>query len=60
MQRILVIKAGEITNSIPPDNYTVYALMTHNYNYDLEALKNYCRLILFMSGYLAQRKSLNA
>lgn len=38
-KEVLVIKAGELTNAVSPDRYTVYALMTHNYNYDLEALK---------------------
>jgi len=39
-KEVLVIKAAELTRAVPPDHYTVYALMTHNYNYDLEALKN--------------------
>jgi xanthine dehydrogenase accessory factor len=38
-KEVLVIKAGELTKAVSPDRYTVYALMTHNYNYDLEALK---------------------
>jgi xanthine dehydrogenase accessory factor len=38
-KEVWVIKATELTNTVFPDRYTVYALMTHNYNYDLEALK---------------------
>lgn len=38
-KQVWVIKAAELTKTVSPDRYTVYALMTHNYNYDLEALK---------------------
>jgi xanthine dehydrogenase accessory factor len=34
-----VIKAAQLTATVATDNFTVFALMTHNYNYDLEALK---------------------
>jgi xanthine dehydrogenase accessory factor len=55
-KEVLVIRAGELTNAVSPDRYTVYALMTHNYNYDLEALKILLTADPFYIGILGPRK----
>ncbi|HEY4195008.1 MAG TPA: XdhC family protein [Mucilaginibacter sp.] len=38
-QKILVTKPKQLLDQIPVDEQTVFVLMTHNYNYDLELLK---------------------
>jgi xanthine dehydrogenase accessory factor len=55
-KEVLVIKAAELTNAVSPDRYTVYALMTHNYNYDLEALKILLTIDPVYIGILGPRK----
>ncbi len=37
--RIIVSKAGTAPDQIPVDDLTAFVLMTHNYNYDLEMLR---------------------
>lgn len=55
-KEVWVIKAAELTKTITPDNYTVYALMTHNYNYDLEVLKNLLLIDPVYVGILGPKK----
>jgi xanthine dehydrogenase accessory factor len=55
-KEVLVIKGSELTNAVAPDRYTVYALMTHNYNYDLEALKTLLTADPVYIGILGPRK----
>jgi xanthine/CO dehydrogenase XdhC/CoxF family maturation factor len=43
-QRVLVAKPNEILSHLQPDAQTVFALMTHNYNYDLALLKQLVQL----------------
>ncbi|HEU4902534.1 MAG TPA: XdhC family protein, partial [Flavisolibacter sp.] len=56
--RIIVAKPAEAMEQIPVDEQTVFVLMTHNYNYDLDILrlllKKDCRYI----GTLGPRKRL--
>ena len=37
--RIIVSKAGAVLDQLPFDDLTAFVLMTHNYNYDLEMLR---------------------
>jgi xanthine dehydrogenase accessory factor len=53
---VLVIRPPELVESISPDAYTVYALMTHNYNYDLEVLKRLLELNPVYLGILGPKK----
>jgi xanthine dehydrogenase accessory factor len=55
-KQVLVIKGNELANAVSPDRYTVYALMTHNYNYDLEALKTLLTVDPVYIGILGPRK----
>lgn len=47
--KVLVMKPAELASAIASDRYTAYALMTHNYNYDLDLLK---RLLVIDPVYL--------
>jgi xanthine dehydrogenase accessory factor len=37
--QVLVTKAGDVLSQVPADSHTFFALLTHNYNYDLALLK---------------------
>ncbi len=54
--KVLVMKPAELVSSISPDRYTVYALMTHNYNYDLDALKRLLAINPVYIGILGPKK----
>lgn len=41
--QVLVAKPEEVLQRVPVDEWTVFALMTHNYNYDKAALHALCR-----------------
>lgn len=41
--QVLVAKPGQVLQQIPIDDQTVFALMTHNYNYDKAMLFELCR-----------------
>ncbi len=54
--QVLVMKPAELVAAIAPDAYTVYALMTHNYNYDLDLLKRLLAINPVYLGILGPRK----
>jgi xanthine dehydrogenase accessory factor len=54
--QVLVIKPADLLQHILPDAYTVFALMTHNYNYDIEVLKRLLQVDPVYLGILGPRK----
>ena len=54
--QVLVSKPDLVLEQIPVDEYTVFLLMTHNYNYDLAMLKLLLNKKLMYLGILGPRK----
>jgi xanthine dehydrogenase accessory factor len=54
--QVLVIKPVDLLQHILPDAYTVFALMTHNYNYDIEILKKLLQADPVYLGILGPKK----
>jgi len=57
--QVLVSKPEYVLDQIPVDQYTVFLLMTHNYNYDLAMLRALLPKILMYVGVLGPRKKLD-
>jgi xanthine dehydrogenase accessory factor len=55
-KEVLVIKPAELLQRIAADPFTVFALMTHNYNYDLEVLKGLLKQSPAYLGILGPKK----
>jgi xanthine dehydrogenase accessory factor len=56
--QVLVSKPENVLDQIPVDQYTVFLLMTHNYNYDLAMLKALLNRKLMYLGVLGPRKKM--
>ena len=56
--RILVSKPKDILQQIPIDSYTVFVLMTHNYNYDMAVLRQLLDRGVVYVGMLGPKKKL--
>ena len=56
--RIIVSKAADLSLHLSPDEQTAVVLMTHNYNYDLAALRELLLLNLGYIGSLGPKKKL--
>ncbi|WP_312422501.1 MULTISPECIES: XdhC family protein [Epilithonimonas] len=56
---VFIVKPEEIINTIEIDENTVFVLMTHNYNYDLELLKLIIDKPLKYIGLLGPKTKLN-
>lgn len=54
--QVLVSKPGDVLQQISIDSKTVFALMTHNYNYDLAILKELLTRNVIYIGLLGPRK----
>ena len=54
--QVLVSKPEFVLDQIPVDQYTVFLLMTHNYNYDLAMLKHLLNKNLMYLGILGPKK----
>ncbi|MHA4846861.1 XdhC family protein [Flavitalea antarctica] len=54
--RVLVTKPSKVLEEIVTDNRTVFLLMTHNYNYDLDLLKRLLETPTKYIGILGPRK----
>ncbi len=57
--QVLVSKPENVLDQIPVDQFTVFLLMTHNYNYDLAMLKALLNRKLVYLGVLGPRKKLD-
>ncbi len=57
--QVLVSKPENVLDQIPVDQYTVFLLMTHNYNYDLAMLRALLRKKLMYIGVLGPKKKLD-
>jgi xanthine/CO dehydrogenase XdhC/CoxF family maturation factor len=57
--QVLVSKPENVLDQIPVDQYTVFLLMTHNYNYDLAILRALLRKQLMYIGVLGPKKKLD-
>ena len=57
--QVLVSKPEYVLEQIPVDQYTVFLLMTHNYNYDLAMLRALLPKKLMYVGVLGPRKKLD-
>ncbi|HCN82683.1 MAG TPA: alanine dehydrogenase [Sphingobacteriaceae bacterium] len=57
-QKILVAKPDEVTGQIDIDGQTVFVLMTHNYNYDRDFLRELIRKDCLYIGSLGPKKKL--
>ncbi|MCP9750508.1 XdhC family protein [Ferruginibacter sp. HRS2-29] len=53
---VMVLNAAEILQNIPVDEQTVFLLMTHNYNYDLELLTSLLSQNISYIGILGPKK----
>ncbi len=58
-KQLIVSKADQILEHLQPDAYTVFALMSHNYNYDLNVLKKILKLNIPYIGVLGPKKKLD-
>ena len=58
VHQVLAAKAEDVIRSIVVDERSVFVLMTHNYNYDLEFMKNLLPLNCAYIGALGPRKRL--
>jgi xanthine dehydrogenase accessory factor len=57
-KRIIVCKGPDVSRQVSVDEQTVFLLMTHNYNYDLDVLRTIIRLDLPYIGVLGPKKRL--
>jgi xanthine dehydrogenase accessory factor len=57
--QVLVSKPEYVLDQIPVDQYTVFLLMTHNYNYDLAMLRALLQKKLMYVGVLGPKKKLD-
>lgn len=57
--RLLISKPGNILSSLKMDERTVACLMTHNYNYDIEVLKQLMATPVSYIGVLGPKKKMN-
>jgi xanthine dehydrogenase accessory factor len=57
--QVLVSKPEDVLKQIPIDEQTVFALMTHNYNYDMAMLKELVSRNVSYIGLLGPRKKLD-
>ena len=57
--QVLVSKPENVLDQIPVDQYTVFLLMTHNYNYDLAMLKALISRKLMYLGVLGPKKKMD-
>jgi len=57
--QVLVSKPENVLDQIPVDQYTVFLLMTHNYNYDLAMLKALLNRKLMYLGVLGPKKKMD-
>jgi xanthine dehydrogenase accessory factor len=55
-KEVLVVKPAALLQHISSDPYTVFALMTHNYNYDIGLLKQLLEIDPVYLGILGPRK----
>ena len=58
-RQVLVAKPAEVLTGLSPDSRTVFALMTHNYNYDLAMLQQLLFLPVPYIGVLGPKKKLD-
>jgi xanthine dehydrogenase accessory factor len=56
--RVLIAKPGQVLSQINIDEQTVFALMTHNYNYDMAMLKQLVDTNVAYIGMLGPRKKM--
>jgi xanthine/CO dehydrogenase XdhC/CoxF family maturation factor len=56
--RVILAKPGEVLDHITVDEQTVFVLMTHNYVYDLKALRQLLNTQLVYVGILGPKKKL--
>lgn len=56
--QVLVSKPEKVLEQIPIDRYTVFVMMTHNYNYDLAMLKELVQRKVRYIGMLGPKKKL--
>lgn len=56
--QVLVAKPGQVLAQIPLDDWTVFALMTHNYNYDKAMLRELCQKKARYTAMLGPKKKL--
>ena len=54
--QVLVSKPGDVLSQVTIDNRTVFALMTHNYNYDLMLLKELLSMDIPYIGLLGPKR----
>lgn len=57
--QVLVSKPEKVLEQIPIDNQTVFVMMTHNYNYDLQMLKALLPLDVCYIGMLGPKQKLD-
>jgi xanthine dehydrogenase accessory factor len=57
-QKVVIAKPGRLLEHISVDEQTVFVLMTHNYNYDLELLKLLSRMDVDYIGLLGPKKKM--
>jgi xanthine dehydrogenase accessory factor len=56
--QVMVLKPGGVFNHVHIDHQTVFVLMTHNYNYDLELMRLILELNFSYLGILGPKKKL--
>jgi len=57
-QKVLVAKANQLLQQLTVDERTVFALMTHNYNYDMAMLRELLKINIPYIGSLGPKKKL--
>lgn len=55
---VVLAKPGQVLDQVPIDEQTVFALMTHNYNYDMAMLKQLLNTNVIYTGVLGPRKKM--
>ncbi|WP_207533148.1 XdhC family protein [Desertivirga arenae] len=58
-KRLITSRSDEILSHLEPDRYTVFALLSHNYIYDLNVIKAILPLSIPYIGVLGPKKKLN-
>jgi xanthine dehydrogenase accessory factor len=59
VQKVIIAKADKVLSHLDIDEQTVFALMTHNYNYDMALLRELLNLDISYIGSLGPKKKLN-